>query len=267
MSAIWFNGKAQRTLILANEEAIGYYRFAPPALKYQSYINLCLHPYTWEDTYTGIKNNRKISLVNWNCLLGTLMGMLLSAHKKTEHTLPMLSEMAVDFIDYIRIDKGNDPWRFLLSMKRYLPRYCLIKSLKTVGIDWRDVAYELLGAKHKPAYSSYHSLFTNTHVRTMIKAMVVFKQMRSTQDTDYLPGVNDKHSLLLRESASTKCHSYMRLETVVDLYLATLPSWNTSIRAKVAYYISFLRPLHELFEKQMLPIVEQKTLGTKSKTP
>ncbi len=261
-----FNGKRERDRIIAQEEAAGFYRFAPPALKYHAYVNLCLYPFTWEDTYISLKSNKRISLNTWNCLLGALMAMLLSMKRKTEHTIPILSEIAIDFIEYIRLDRGSDPWRFLFSMKRYFPRYVLMRSLLTVGIDWREVAYDLMGAKHKPAYGSYHSLFTNIYIRTLIKATTVYKQMRSTCDEDYEPGVNDKHSLLLRESKSKKCLSYKTLESVVDLYLTSLPSWNPSIRAKVCYYISFLRPLHELMEKQMLPATEAKILGSKSKS-
>lgn len=262
---MFFNGKRARDAILQRELASGYDRFAPPALRYRAYINLCLSPFNWEDTYLSIKSGRKISINTWDCLLGTIMGMMLSLHRNTEHTIPLLSEVAIDFVDYIRIDKGSDPWRFLLSMRRYLPRYMLMRSLLSVGIDWREVAYEMLGAKSKPSYSSYHSLFTNNYIRTMIKATTVFKKMRTSEDPDYQPGVNDKHSLLLQQSLSKKCLSYEKLETVVDLYLVALPSWNTSIRAKVCYYISFLQPLHELFEKQMLPSTETRILGTKSK--
>jgi hypothetical protein len=259
---MYFNGKRERDRILHHELARGYDRFADMP-RYCAYINLCIAPYNWEDVYTAIKSRASISLINWDCLNGVIMALLVSLHKKTEHTLPMIPEMSTDFVDYIRMDKGNSPWRFLLSMKRYLPRYFVMRSLAAVGIHWRDVAYDLMGARNKPAYTSYHSLFTNLHVRTLVKATSVFKHMRHTGDPDYQAGVNDKHSLLLKESSSTKCHKYEYLENVVDLYISCLPSWNPAIRAKVCYCISFLQPLHLLFEKQMLPSTSANVLGTK----
>jgi hypothetical protein len=172
----------------------------------------------------------------------------------------MLPDIAIDFVDFIRKDKSPDPWKFLHSIKRYYPRYAIIKSLRSFGIDWREIAYELMGSSCKPVPTSYHSVFTNLYVRSLVKAVVIYKMYRSPGDEDYEEGVNDMQTLLKNTAASPKCVSEFYLEQTVNELLRVLPNWNTSIRGKVSYMLCYLQPASSL-ERQMLPSLQRKVLG------
>lgn len=250
-----FNGKAKRDAIIS---LLDYDPFSS-GKRFCVYIDLCIHPFSWDTIYQKIRRKQRLDYQTWNCLLGALNGLFINLHMQGACTNAVLmSETAMDFVEFIRSDSVGDPWKFMLSMRVYMRRYCILKSLQSVGVDWREVAYNELGALSKPSNRTYHSIFTNKYVRSFLKALVVFKQMRTVVDEDYQVGVNDRHSLTLAQSTSPKSLPYEQLDKLVSILLESLPSWNTSIRAKVCYAISFQHDLHELFEKQMLPSMQRK---------
>lgn len=250
-----FNGKKKRDELIAQHEVNPY---DVTGRRFCVYIDLCIHPHSWDSVYNKLRQPRKIDHSTWNCLLGVINALLLSIRMRPGQNAMLINDVALDFVDFIRHDNVGDAWKFILSMRVYLRRYCCIKSLHSIGLDWRTISYEELGAMCKPSNKTFHSIFTSLYVRSFIKALVVFKQMRTVADADYELGVNDRHTLVARESASKKCLDYHKLDKIVQIYMETLPSWNTSIRCKACYNISYMIPLHELLEKQMLPSTQRK---------
>jgi hypothetical protein len=261
-----YNGQKDRERLMREfEEREGRCMFEGVEKRFCVWVNLCLYPHTWEQTYASLRKPGRISFKAWESLGGAIMALFVNCNRCTAFTKEMVGECQPDFVEYIRADRVGDPWKFLLSMRRYLPRYLAIKSLQKVGIDWRTVAVEQMGAKVKPRLSSYHSLFTNVYVRSILKALVVFRQYRTPGDEDYSLGTNDVASLVAKESASNKCVAFEKLLPVVELLQTTLPSWSVSARGRACFFCSYLLPLHYLTEKQMLPSLERKVLGTTTK--
>lgn len=260
-----YNGKAKRDQLLAEMERRGVFPFDEKRNRFVSFINLCIHPYDWATCYHQVRNRKQISSQTWEAFNGAIFATFVIMNKSTGDTKLMLADVALDYIDFIRADKVGDPWKFLMSMRRYFPRYSIIKGLASFGLDWREFAYSHLGARCKPTSRSHHTIFTNVYVRTLVKAVVVFKQYRGPEHDDYQPGVNDMHSLLLTHSNSTKCLPYDRLEVAVNELLSLLPTWSPSIRARVNYMLSYMQPAHYILEKQMLPSTERKVLGSGAK--
>lgn len=260
---MYYNGQKDRERLMQEfEEREGHSMFADVSKRFCVWINLCLHPYTWEQTYASLRKPGRISFRAWENLGGAIMALFVNINRCTPFTKEMVGECQPDFVEYIRADRVGDPWKFLLSMRRYLPRYIAVKSLQRAGIDWRLLATECMGAKVKPKISSFHSLFTNLYVRSILKALVVFRQYRTPGDEDYSLGTNDIASLVAKESSSNKCVSFDKLLPVVERLQESLPSWSVSARARTCFFCSYLMPLHYLTEKQMLPSLERKVLGT-----
>jgi hypothetical protein len=261
-----YNNKEARDNILRRMEAEGKPDpFGSNQPKFKNWINLCIHPSDWDTVYKRVKSNTTLSFETWEALQGVVFALLVYMNKSTRETKEVLNDVVIDFVDFIRKDKASDPWRFLHSMRRYYPRYAILKTLATFGIEWRTVAYEVMGANFKPSPRSYHSVFTNIYVRTLVKAVVIYKHYRTALDADFDDGVNDMHSLLLLHSASSKCLPYNRLEATVNLLLSVLPNWTPSVRSKVSYMLGYLQPASVLYELQMLPSTERKVLGNSSK--
>lgn len=238
--------------------------FADKSIRWRVYINLCIHPYKWEQIYGSIRDNQRIPNVTWNAFLGALHGTLVYIKRSRIESHRMCAEIAPDIVEFIRSDTTGDPWKFLLSMMRYFPRYFVLRGLKTFGIDWRELALSHMGATHKPNPKTYHSLFTNTYVRTLVKAITVYTQQREPFDSEYQLGVNDRHSLLLKHRGNgKKCKGYDELNATVEYLEQALPSWNQRTRAQVAYYLSHALPLHYLTEKQLFGRLETNVTGYK----
>jgi len=261
-----FNAAKERARILQEfREREGRDMFEGESKRFCVWVNLCLHPYTWEQTYACLRVPGRVRYRAWENLGGAIMALFININRFTPFTAQMVGECQPDFVEYIRSDKIGDPWKFLLSMRRYMPRYIAIKSLSKAGIHWQDLAVECMGAKHKSQPTTYHSLFTNKYVRSTIKALVVFRQYRSIGDEDYSLGTNDLPALVRRESASPKCVGEPELTAVVERLQESLPSWSVSARSRACFFTSYLMPLHYLTEKQMLPSLERKVLGTNTK--
>lgn len=261
-----FNGAKERALILQQfREREGRDMFEGESKRFCVWVNLCLHPYTWEQTFASLRQPGRVRYRAWENLGGAIMAIFININRFTPFTAQMVGECQPDFVEYIRSDTVGDPWKFLLSMRRYMPRYIAVKSLAKANIHWQDLAVECMGAKFKAKPTTYHSLFTNKYVRSTIKALVVFRQYRSVGDSDYEPGVNDLPTLVRRESASNKCVSEPHLLAAVERLQESLPSWSVSARGRTCFFTSYLMPLHYLTEKQMLPSLERKVLGTNTK--
>jgi hypothetical protein len=228
------------------------------------YINLCIHPYKWEWVYDTIRTRGQIPDKCYYAMLGAIYGVMINIKRAKRESAQVSNEIAPDIIDFIRNDKTNDPWRFILSMRRYLPRYIILRGLSTFGINWREVATEVMGARQEPQPKTYHSLLTNLYVRTLIKALGVFVAVRDENEQEYEYGVNDVATLLARESNSTKCKSKEALENTYFYLREALPSWNCQTRGRVAFYLSNLLPLSYLTEKQLYGRLHENTIGTKN---
>lgn len=231
---------------------------------YSVYINLCIHPYKWESVFANIRERPHINQRDYFALLGTIKALLINTKRAKKESTRMSAELAPDFIDFIRNDRVGNPWKFILSMRRYVPRYLIMRGLQDFGIDWRDLAFDHMGAKYKPQPKSYHTLFTNLYLRTIVKALGVFAAVREPHDADYECGVNDVASLIKKESNSTKCKSPEILERTYLFLRESLPSWSPQVRGQVTYYLSNLLPVTYLVEKRLYGRQHENIIGVKN---
>ena len=257
-----FNYQKERDIIVAELE-----KDYPDLWKYENrfntFVNVCIHPYKWEWVYSKVKSGYGITDKAYYALLGAMHATLVNIKKARKESTRMCNEAAPDIIEFIRNDSTDDPWRFLLAMRRYFPRYFIIRGLTTFGINWRDVAYDVMGAYRKPNPKTHHSLFTNLYVRTLCKSVAVFSWYRDTYEDDYEFGENDMVTLIDKQADSTKCKSREALEDTVIYLSEALPSWNHRARAQVGYYLNHLLPLYYLTEKQLFGRLHNNVIGTK----
>lgn len=261
-----YNDTAKRAALIEQAAARGVHLFADTNKhKFCTWLNLCLAPHTWEQTYASVRKQKVLSHVAWECLGGAVLALFVNQNKFNRYTKEVVAEVLPDFVTYIRADKVGDPWKFILSMRRYLPRYITIKALGKAGVDWRELAVECMGAKTKPRSVTYHSLFTNVYVRSLVKAIVVFRLYRSPGDPEYVVGTNDLDTLITQHAASNKCVAEPELYATIASLQSSLPAWNYRVRAHTCFFLSYLLPLYWLTEKQMLPSMERNVLGTTTK--
>jgi len=258
-----YNSAAKRARIEQDYRDKGIELFDTKS-KLAVFINFCIYPYKWEWVYETIRTRGQIPDKCYYAMLGAIYATMINIKRAKRESAQVSNEIAPDIIDFIRNDRTGDPWKFILSMRRYLPRYLIIRGLQSFGIDWKKLAMETMGATREPQPRTYHSLLTNLYVRTLIKALGVFVAVRDTNEEEYEFGVNDVATLLEKESQSSKCKSKETLEETYFYLREALPSWNAQTRGQVAYYLSNLLPLSYLTEKQLYGRLHENTIGTKN---
>lgn len=206
--------------------------------KVLAFINLCVYPYKFEVVYNTLRTQPRISANIYDCVKGTITGLLVLTNRQHKESQMSVDNYVIDFITFIRSDKKDDPVRFLLSMRRYMPRFMFFVGLQVAfGIDWRTLVYDLLELQNKPQCKSYHSVFTNRYGRSLLHAYIIWKQYREPHDEDYEAGVNDVLTLLDKFANMKTNIGRESLQLLFEGLQANLPSWNAGVRAKAAWAI------------------------------
>lgn len=248
-----YNNQYKRQAIVEQIKAEGGANPFARKQKQEVFISLCVHPFSWESTFHNIrKNKKKITIEDWGVLQGVILGILVLDKKKLRHSHLALEHVTMDFVQFIRENKDDDPWKFILNAKRYIHRYLIIHSLAQFGIQWKEAA-RVAGASRIPNPKTFHSFCTNLYLRNVVLATFVFRNYYTPLDEGYVEGVNDFHSCVLEAMAmNKKCLPYERFNRICLYVNERLPNWSKDVRGKVGYYLSYLLPLHMLVEKQML---------------
>jgi hypothetical protein len=206
--------------------------------KVLAFVNLCIYPHKFEVVYDSIKNHSRISNLVFDCLKGTIRALLVITHRHHAECNRSIDEYVVDFVEFIKNDKSNDPIKFLLTMRFYMPRYQFAKGLKVAfGIDWRVLVTELLGLEKPPNPQTYHSLCTNNYLRNLLRTYVVYKNYKDTHEDGYKQGENDVVTLLRQTYAYSTALPSEQLDALFFGLCSNLPSWSYDVRRKAAYAI------------------------------
>jgi hypothetical protein len=205
--------------------------------KVLGFINLCIYPLRFELIYSQIRENSIIANTTYDGLKGALAGMLVLTRRKGRFYQNIVDEAIVDWVEFIRMDKTPNAEKFLLNFRNYMPRYLLIKGLKIAfNVDWREVVFNALTLKQLPKPRTYHSLLTNQYLREIMKSYIVYKKFRECNDEDYKEGVNDLVTIFNEQLAKSTLKPD-QFTSLYDTLVASLPSWNTSVRKKAAFAI------------------------------
>lgn len=225
--------------------------FANAPSRVLAFINLCIYPYKFEMIYQSVKTQERISEKTFDCIKGVITGLLVLVHRKHKDVHVSVDEYVIDFIKFIKSDSVGDPVKFLLSMKAYMLRFMFLRGLQvSFGIDWRQMVTEALELKKAPTSSSFHTIFTNTYVRNLLRVYVVWKNYREQHDPDYEAGVNDLNTLL---DNAAKFKTSLEREKLVFLFeylQANLPSWSYTVRRKASWAIDTAQDGYAMINRQ-----------------
>jgi hypothetical protein len=219
--------------------------------KVLQFINLCIYPQKFELLYDTLRTQDRISADNYESVKGTITGLLVLTHRQHAESKISVDAYVIDFIRFIRSDKKPDPVRFLLSMRVYFPRFLLAVGLQTsFGVDWRTLVTEVLSLENKPQLKSYHSLFGNKYLRTLVHAYIVWKNYRDTHDPDYEEGTNDLLTLLDKYSKLKTNDGRESTQALFEALQSNLPSWSVDARKKAAWAIDSAQDGYEMINRQ-----------------
>lgn len=207
------------------------------------FVNLCIFPYDFATIYHRIQQREQIQYNDYEALKGAITALLVLIKRKNKNNNAAVDIFVVDFVSYIRSDtKTKDPLKFLMSMNRYLPRYLCVSGLKySFGLDWRELVESTLDLNRSLSYSSYHSLFTNLYIRSLMMTFVAWKNFRYSHEDGYEYGVNDIDTLLDKAAAYKKSIKRDRIELLFERLIKELPSWNVDVRRKVGWCIDTMQ--------------------------
>jgi hypothetical protein len=201
------------------------------------FINLCIYPIRFEQVYFHIRSTNLIATSNYDALKGAIVGLLILAKRKGRFAQTIAEEAALDFIDFIRMDKKPDAEKFLLNFRNYLPRYLFAKGLQIAfNVDWREVVFDGLELRKMPKHSTYHGMFSNKYLRDLLQCYIVYKKFRDVHDDDYKVGENDLPTLLAQYQQKSSL-SEGQFQALFNTLMKSLPSWNLSTRKKAAMAI------------------------------
>ena len=208
-----------------------------------SFVNLCIYPYDFATIYHRIQERDQIQFNDYEALKGAITALLVLIKRKNRNNNAAVDIFVVDFVNYIRSDtKTRDPLKFLMSINRYLPRYLCVSGLNyAFGIDWKTLVVETLDLNRSLEYSSYHSLFTNLYIRSLMMTFVAWKNFRYSHEEGYEYGVNDIDTLLTKAASYKKSLSRDKIEKLFDRLLKVLPSWNVQTRRKVGWSVDTMQ--------------------------
>lgn len=229
-----YNNYPKRLLIQEKNPSI----FERSPSRVLSFINLCIYPHTFETVYRSIRSDKRITIKTYDCLKGVIIGLLVLSNRKHKDSYVSVDTYVIDFVNFIKSDTKEDPIRFLLSMRVYMPRYLFLRGLQIAfSIDWRSLVTDALELKIAPRSKSYHSLCTNKYVRNLLRVYVVWKNYRDVHDEGYELGVNDVNTLLDKAAAHKTSLDRVSLVALLESLKESLPSWGYSVRRKAAYAI------------------------------
>jgi len=205
--------------------------------KVLAFINLCIYPIRFEQVYSHIRQTNLIANSSYDALKGAIVGLLVLVKRKGRFAQTIAEEAALDFIDFIRMDKKPDAEKFLLNLRNYMPRYLFAKGLQVAfNVDWKEIVFDGLELNKLPKSKTYHSMFTNRYLRDLLQCYIVFKKFRDVYDEDYKLGENDLPTLLAQHQQKSSL-SEGQFQALFNTLLKSLPSWNLSTRKKAAMAI------------------------------
>jgi hypothetical protein len=153
----------------------------------------------------------------------------------------------LDFIEVIRIHTSPDPSDFLLSIRRYLPRFLFAVGLRVAfNIDWRDVVTDALDLNKRPQPATMSGLFANKYLRNLLYAYCVWKLFREPWDADYEKGTNDILTLLDKYATLKTALTRGELEVLFTALSSLLPSYSLDIRKRAWYMIDTAQDAYHL---------------------
>lgn len=229
-----YNNQVKRDMLEARDPHI----FTNSKSRVFTFINLCIHPLTFDALYAKIRSGAPLTSREYGAVKGVLMGLIVLVNRKHSKSYISVDAYTPDFIDFIRTDRTNDPVRFLLSMKVYMYRFMLIVGLRVAfGIDWKKFVTDVLDLPREPRCRTYHALLTHTLVRNLCKVYAIWKNYRNPAEEGYVAGENDIGTLI------DKCAESKKSLPSSDLYLlfwalnSELPSSSLTYRKRAAYAI------------------------------
>lgn len=253
-----YNKQARRDEIV--EQIPGYFDDAPSRVL--AFINLCVYPQKFEVAYMNLREHKRISATTYDVLKGAITGLLVLGNRQHKDSRRSVDEYVIDFIDFIRNDRVGDPVKFLLSMKRYLPRYLFIKGLQVAfGLDWRRLVADALDLKKLPKATNYHSMCTNTYVRNLLRAYVVYKNYKEPHDEGFEAGVNDVNSLLRDTYGFKTALSEEKMIALFQALCGHLPNWSYNIRRKASWAIDTSQDARDIIERQFSEYKSKQVQG------
>lgn len=254
----YYNNQTKRDLLMEQMPDL----FVKAKSPVMSFINLCLYPYKFEVTFTAVKTQTRLSSITYGTLKAAIAGLLVLANRQHKESSQSIDLYVIDFIEFIRGDKKNDPTRFLLSMRRYMPRYLLLKGLQhSFGIDWRTLITEALELKSAPTAVNYHTILTNIYVRNLVRVYVVWKNYLDQHEDGYELGTNDVNTLLDKAALFKTALTREKLVALFESLQANLPSWSYSVRRRAAWAIDTSFDGMQIIERQMTPFKYKNTCG------
>jgi len=219
--------------------------------KVLSFINLCIYPQKFELLYNTLRNQPRISANDYESVKGAITGMLVMNNRQHRESMLSVDNYVIDFIKFIRSDPKDDPVRFLLSMRRYFPRFLFAIGINVAfGLDWKTVVTDCLDLSQKPNPGTYHGVLCHRYLRNLLYAYIIWKTYREPHDPDYKLGEND---LLTLFDKYTKLKTCLGRETLQSLYTylsESLPSWNVGVRQKAAWAIDSAQDGYAMVNRQ-----------------
>lgn len=227
-----------------------------------AFVNVSIHPYKFEVIYDNIRNKGELAMYQYTSLKGVLLSLLTQVKRNHASSLVSIDSYIIDFIELIKASKDDDPNKFLMSMKRYMPRFLFIVGLRTAfGLDWKDLVTEALYLKQKPEPNTLHGLFCNHYLRNLLFAYCIWKQYREPFDEEYEQGKNDLLTLLDSYSKLKTALGRDELEALFFCLQKSLPSYNLNVRRRARYMIDTAQDAFHLQFLQFNDPMFKKTQG------
>lgn len=244
---MWYNNYGKRELIYQQNPDL----MDKTESKVMSFINLCIYPYKWELVYDRLRSCERISSETYAATKGAIAGLLVLTNRMHRDYQISVDAYILDFIALVRSDKQGSPMKFLLNMRRYMPRFLFVVGLRIAfGVDWRQLVYDVLKLRSKPQSKTYHSVFCNPYLRKLLHAYVIWKQFRESHDDDYKEGVNDIKTLVDKYSALATNADRETTELLLDALMHSLPSWSVATRTKAAWAIDSAQDGYSMINRQ-----------------
>lgn len=219
--------------------------------KVLSFVNLCIYPHKFELLWHTLRTQERITEASYNAVKGVICALMVMNNRMHKEKDISVDAYVIDFIKIIRSCTDDNPVKFLLSMRAYMVRFMFIVGLRVAfGVDWRELVYQVLELKNKPQNRSYHSLFTNLYIRTLLHAYICWKNYREPHDPDYESGTNDILTLLENYSKLKKNLGYESTLKLFEALQSGLPSWSVDSRRKAAWAIDSAQDGFSMINRQ-----------------
>ena len=206
--------------------------------KVLAFVNLAIYPHKFEVVFKHIRELPRISSDTYNALKGTVTALMVMSKRQHKESSLSVDEYVLDFIQFIRSDNKGDPTKFLLSMRRYMPRYMFLKGLAVAfNVDWRRLVADALDLKELPQATNYHTMFTNRYTRNLLWVYIVWKNFKESHEEGFEQGVNDIVTLLAQANSHKSSLGEIKQQALFNALMGALPSWSYSTRRKASWAI------------------------------